>query len=188
MFYCLQITFSLPWALHTFIPTSYIAPAVLHVLSIRPSYGHTATHYSQVVAKVSPHEQFVRDGADLRAEFNISVIEALSGFTRDVHLLNGSTVSLNKTGVRGGFTQSTNEMPFALVMVITDVYITMLSRTTESVHTCIPPGYSYVPGSAFGRGHTYYMILMIFASFGWGTCPRPSWCYGQAIVTIEVSV
>lgn len=94
---------------------------MLHILSIRPNYGHTATQYSQVVAKVNAHEHFVRDGADLRAELNISVIEALSGFTRDVHLLNGSTVSLNKTGVRGGFTQSTNEMSFVLVMVVTNL-------------------------------------------------------------------
>ena len=65
------------------------------------------THCSQVVAKVNPHEQFARDGADLRAELNISVIEALSGFTRDVHLLNGSTISLHKTGVGGEFTEST---------------------------------------------------------------------------------
>lgn len=61
--------------------------------------NNMATCDSQVVAKVNPHEHFARDGADLRGELNISVIEALSGFNREVHLLNGSMISLNKTGV-----------------------------------------------------------------------------------------
>lgn len=53
----------------------------------------------QVVAKAEPHEKFVRDGVNLRAGLNISLTEALSGFTRDFELLNGSAVFLNKTGV-----------------------------------------------------------------------------------------
>ena len=62
--------------------------------------------YSQVVAKVNPQEHFARDGANLRTECNISVVEAIVGFTRDVHLLNGTTISLNKTGVRNKFAKA----------------------------------------------------------------------------------
>lgn len=51
-------------------------------------------------------DRFMRDGADLRAELNITLAEALTGFTRDVQLLNGSTISVNRTGVRDKSSQA----------------------------------------------------------------------------------
>lgn len=64
-----------------------------------PVVGDT-TNSLQVVARVEPDERFARDGANLRADVNITFAEALTGFEQDFQLLNGSTILLNRTGVR----------------------------------------------------------------------------------------
>ncbi|CAM9904502.1 unnamed protein product, partial [Ectocarpus fasciculatus] len=51
----------------------------------------------EVAINIEPHERFMRDGSNLRMEIPISLTEALSGFTREIQLLNGSTVLLNRT-------------------------------------------------------------------------------------------
>ncbi|CBJ31620.1 Heat shock protein 40 like protein [Ectocarpus siliculosus] len=51
----------------------------------------------EVAINIEPHERFMRDGSNLRMELPISLTEALSGFTREIQLLNGSTVLLNRT-------------------------------------------------------------------------------------------
>lgn len=82
-----------------------------------PKYliGVVAEHSAlslQVVARVEPDERFTRYGADLRANLNITLAEALAGFTRDFQLLNGGTVLLNRTRVRDvnstGFEKGSN--------------------------------------------------------------------------------
>lgn len=139
---------------------NHVVPGTAHsVHTPKLKLDNTATLFSQVVAKVNPHKQFVRDGADLRAELNISVIEALSGFTRDIHLLNGSTISLTKTGVRMDFGQSTLQKSFALVMALT--YNDIKSNDLVNVLVVHLGGHIYSRYSPLSAG---------------GRCPRPSWC------------
>ncbi|CAM9282093.1 unnamed protein product, partial [Laminaria digitata] len=85
-------------SLEIIIPPGAPDSHTLHFPGLGSQFPGKTTGNVEVVAKVNPHEHFARDGADLRGELNISVIEALSGFNRDVHLLNGSMISLNKTG------------------------------------------------------------------------------------------
>ncbi|CAN0095086.1 unnamed protein product, partial [Scytosiphon promiscuus] len=51
----------------------------------------------EVIVNVKPHESFQRDGSTLRTELPITLAEALTGFTREVQLLNGTTFLLNRT-------------------------------------------------------------------------------------------
>lgn len=55
--------------------------------------------FLKVSLKIEPHATFTREGPNLLADLPISLTEALSGFTREILLLNGTVVPLNKTGV-----------------------------------------------------------------------------------------
>lgn len=81
---------------------------------------------------MEPDQSFTRYGADLRVDLNITLAEALTGFTRDFQLLNGSIILLNQTGVRGGNSTGLEKFPNSRNNSKVKPHGLVMPRTTSS--------------------------------------------------------